>query len=375
MSVFIRQCQRKACQGKKTCKHRHYHYDFWIKGVRYRGSIKEARTRDQAEQAEVRIMNEVFEGTYGSRKTVAPVFEEFVNDTYLPWAKTNKRSWKSDELRCKTLVKHFGPKRMDQITAEMIEKYKTVRRNSNTWRGTPLTEASVNRELEVLSKIFSKAIDFDKVSHNPCRKVERFVLRNTRARYFTHEEEERLMKVLTESLAHIRPIVIVGIGTGLRPPSEIFNLKRSDVDFERNVLRAGTKINEEREIPMGKAVREVLLDLYNRNASSDHLFVSWRTGERFKEVKNGFRSALELAGIKGACLYTMRHTFGTRLGEKGYTAYEVMALMGHKDIKTSARYVHSTDGRKREAVESIWDRSPHKIPTNGDQPQPGPAIN
>lgn len=227
-------------------------------------------------------------------------------------------------------------------------------------------------EREVLSKIFGKAIDFDRVSHNPCRRVERLVLRNTRARYFTHEEEERLMKVLTGTLAHIRPIVIVGIGTDLRPPSEIFNLRRSDVDFERNVLRAGTKTNEEREIPMSKAVREVLLDLYNRNVGSEYLFVSWRTGERLKEVKNGFRSALKLAGIKGASLYTMRHTFGTRLGEKGYTAYEVMSLMGHRDIKTSARYVHSTDGRKREAVESIWERSPHTPPpTNVEQPQSG----
>ncbi len=83
MSVFVRRCQRKACEGKKTCKHRHYHYDFWINGTRYRGSIKEARTMDQAEQAEVRIRNEVFEGTYGTRKRVAPLFEEFVNDTYL----------------------------------------------------------------------------------------------------------------------------------------------------------------------------------------------------------------------------------------------------------------------------------------------------
>jgi integrase len=151
-------------------------------------------------------------------------------------------------------------------------------------------------------------------------------------------------------------------------PSEIFNLRRSDVDFERNVLRAGTKTNEEREIPMGTAVREVLLELYNRDTGSEYLFVSWRTGDRFKEIKNGFRRALELAGIKGACLYTMRHTFGTRLGEKGYSAYEVMALMGHRDIKTSSRYVHSTDGRKRAAVESIWESSPHKIPTNGEQP-------
>ena len=24
---------RRTCEGKKTCKHRHYHYDFWIKGI------------------------------------------------------------------------------------------------------------------------------------------------------------------------------------------------------------------------------------------------------------------------------------------------------------------------------------------------------
>jgi integrase len=194
--------------------------------------------------------------------------------------------------------------------------------------------------------------------------VERFTLRNSHARYFTHEEEKRLKSVLTGTLKHLQPVVTVGIGTGLRPPSEIFNLRRSDVGFERNVLRAGTKTDEEREIPMSKAVREVLLELYNRDTGSEYLFVSYRTKDRLKEVKNGFRRALELAGIKGASLYTMRHTFGTRLGEKGYSAYEVMALMGHKDIKTSARYVHTTDGRKREAVESISEQSPHKIPTN-----------
>jgi integrase len=103
---------------------------------------------------------------------------------------------------------------------------------------------------------------------------------------------------LTGTLAHLRPIAIVGIGTGLRPPSEIFNLRRSDVDFERNVLRAGTKTDEEREIPMSEAVREVLLELYNRNAGGEFLFVSRRTGDRFKEVKNGFRRALERLAVE-----------------------------------------------------------------------------
>ncbi|HEY0005875.1 MAG TPA: site-specific integrase [Pyrinomonadaceae bacterium] len=183
------------------------------------------------------------------------------------------------------------------------------------------------------------------------------------------------MSKLTGTLAHLRPIVIVGIGTGLRPPSEIFNLRRSDVDFERNVLRAGTKTDEEREIPMSEAVREVLLELYNKNTGSEHLFVSWRTGDRFREVKNGFRRALEDTGIKGARLYTMRHTFGTLLGEAGYSSYEIMALMGHRDIKTSAGYVHGTDGRKRVAVEAIQKLRPVKNPAQEEKPKLGPTVN
>jgi len=376
MAVFQRPCQRRECQKKKSCKHAHWHYDFWINNVRYLGAIKEARTKPQAEQAEIRIKNDVFEGKYGSHKRVAPAFGEFVEEIYLPWARANKRSCKtSDETRCKTLIKHFGNKRLDQITPEMIEGFKTLRRNSITVRGNRLSQTSVNRELEILSKIFTKAKDFGKVDRNPCRQVERFKNRKVIPRYFTHDEEDRLMAAMTGTLAHLRPIAIVGIGTGLRPPSEIFNLRRSDVDFERNVLRAGTKTDEEREIPMSEAVREVLLELYNRNKGSEFLFVSWRTGDRFKEVKNGFRRALKDAGIKGARLYTMRHTFGTRLGEAGYSSYEIMALMGHRDIKTSAGYVHGTDGRKRAAVEAIQRLRPVKNPAKEEKPELRLAVN
>ena len=376
MAVYQRPCRRRGCQGKKSCKHAHWRYDFWINSVRYTGAIKEARTRPQAEQAEIRIKNDVFEGKYGSHKKAAPAFGEFVEEVYLPWARANKRSCgTSDETRCKTLVGYFGSTRMDQITPETIEGYKAARRNSITPRGTHLSQTSVNRELEILSKIFTKAKDFGKVDHNPCRQVERFKTRKVIPRYFTHDEVDRLMAVMTGTLAHFRPIAVVGIGTGLRPPSEIFNLRRSDVDFERNVLRAGTKTDEEREIPMSEAVREVLLDLYNRNKGCEYLFVSWRTGDRFKEVKNGFRRALKDAGIKGARLYTMRHTFGTRLGEAGYSSYEIMALMGHRDIKTSAGYVHGTDGRKRAAVEVIQKLRPVKSPAGDQKPGQGPTVN
>jgi integrase len=48
----------------------------------------------------------------------------------------------------------------------------------------------------------------------------------------------------------------------------------------------------------------------------------------------------------------LRATFGTRLGEASYNAFEIADLMGHSDIKTTRRYVRVMEGKKREAVKA-----------------------
>ena len=48
----------------------------------------------------------------------------------------------------------------------------------------------------------------------------------------------------------------------------------------------------------------------------------------------------------------LRATFGTRLGEAGYNAFEIADLMGHSDIHTTRRYVRVMEGKKREAVKA-----------------------
>lgn len=373
MSVFKRPCQRKTCKGKKKCSHKHWKYDFVIRGVRYLGSIPEARTKPQAKQAEIVKRSEVFNGTYGQPKEMAPLFSDFVRDIYTPYAREHKRSWRVEAWRLIVLNQHFGKCRLDQVTREHVEKFKTFMHGSITQRKLRRTKKDVNHFLEILSKIFSLAIEHEKIERAP--KVELYTIPKKRPRYFTHEEEEKLMKQLTGTLSHLRPFAIVGIGTGLRPPSEIFGLKKSDVDFERDALRAGTKTNEEREIPIGPEVKAVLLELHAAHPESEYFFVN-RPGKQRKVVKNGFRKALDNAGIRNASAYTMRHTFGTRLGAAGYSSYEIMALMGHKNIQTSAIYVGAVDERKRAAVESVFGvRSPVKSPAGRVEEKRLKAVN
>ena len=63
-------------------------------------------------------------------------------------------------------------------------------------------------------------------------------------------------------------------------------------------------------------------------------------------------------------LHSLRHTFGTRLGESGADAFTIMRLMGHSTVTVSQRYVHPSP----EAVELAYERlnalNLRRVPTN-----------
>lgn len=66
----------------------------------------------------------------------------------MPWAKDNKKSWKSDRAMLDAILAKFGKKRMSQISSFEVEKYKIERRDSLTVREKPRSRSSVNKELK-----------------------------------------------------------------------------------------------------------------------------------------------------------------------------------------------------------------------------------
>jgi integrase len=61
-------------------------------------------------------------------------------------------------------------------------------------------------------------------------------------------------------------------------------------------------------------------------------------------IKKQYRKALIESKIRPFVLYSLRHTFLTRLGESGCDAWTLARIAGHSSISISSRYVHpSTD--------------------------------
>src|SRR5262249_8689586 len=80
-----------------------WHFTTTIDGVRYRGALKTARTKAQAEEAEIKILNQIHEGTY-RRPTEVGTLKDFAEEVYMPWAKDNKKSWKSDRAMLDSIL-------------------------------------------------------------------------------------------------------------------------------------------------------------------------------------------------------------------------------------------------------------------------------
>jgi integrase len=87
-----------------------------------------------------------------------------------------------------------------------------------------------------------------------------------------------------------------------------------------------------------------------------------KTNLPYTHVKKGFAWACSKAGIMDLHWHDLRHTFGTRLGEAGFSDSTIAELMGHTSVTTTRRYTHGTESAKRAAVEAARTRTVNSRP-------------
>jgi integrase len=341
-----------SCKNKQKCGHKEiWYYAFCIRRTRYRKAVPEARTKSQAEQAEVRAKEQVYQGKYGKEPSNITL-REFVEKTFLPWAKNEKKSWKNDYSRSKPILSYFKNKRMREIVQMNVLAYRKERLHSYNGMGALRAPASVDREIQLPSRIYSLGIERGYVDVNPCKGVKLSCVGKTVTRYLTPEEEERLIPFLCGRRRHLLDIIQIDLSTGMRR-NEILSLHKSQIDFLRNSIELhDTKGGKSRSVPMHETIRPVFERLCQKARPSGYLFENPRTGNPIKDIKTAWWNALKDAGITGLRFHDLRHTFGTRAIDNGAPLSAVKDVMGHMDIRTTMRYVHATDEGKRRAVDA-----------------------
>jgi integrase len=168
-------------------------------------------------------------------------------------------------------------------------------------------------------------------------------------RVLSIEEERRLFSALSDNRL-VSQIVTVALHTGLRR-GEIFNLKWFDIDLDREVLQVReSKSGKQRFVPINRTVRNLLEGIEKQ---SEYVFPSPKTGTRLDNIKKSFRSALRKAAIVDFCFHDLRHTAATRMADAGADAFTLMSILGHSDIRMTARYTHATNSAIKRAVANL----------------------
>jgi site-specific recombinase XerD len=162
-------------------------------------------------------------------------------------------------------------------------------------------------------------------------------------------EEVKALLEATKNLGH-RAILATMYGAGLRV-SEATRLKVSDLDRERKLIHVrGGKGNKDRQVMLAEPLREVLAAYWRWKKPDDWLFPGDKAGCPLSThtVFETCRKAARLAGIaKSVHPHSLRHAFATHLLDDGVSLIVIQALLGHANLKTTARYLHVSEAALR----------------------------
>lgn len=278
--------------------------------------------------------------------------------------KTGLRSYQDVKRKLKSLRDHFHG-RAREISYGDIAAFKRLRLSTpvviqkRIGKGKykdeqhPRSIASVNRELSLLRRLFTVAVQNKWLTRNPFSQGDPLINlaeEQPRERIATKEERDRLLAACTGDRAHLRPFLILAFDTGFRG-SEMYRLRVADVNFEDNCITAISykgKRRRERQFDMTGRLAGELGKLCEGKQPDDLLF-------GFQSVKRSFNTAKKLAGLADANfrLHDARHTVATRMVKKGLSLSETGKLLGHTQPSTTWRYMHADKHTRKRAAEML----------------------
>lgn len=257
------------------------------------------------------------------------------------------------------LRKHYpeitNARNVSQTVAEEYVRHRTATRSSGT----------VAKDLNLLSSVWRALARRYGLEYNPwtAEKIARPAAQPHSRRALTDAECEKLLKVADET-QKLR--ILFALDAGLRL-GDVVTLKWSEIDFNRMVIVRETNKTGMTVIPPISERLAEALRLFRRRAKGEYIFpddvARLRDGADTDEISKEMTALFKRAGIKThekgadgkkhllASFHSLRHTFVSRLMERGVNPYYVQRAVGHSTMTMTAHYDHSAAEEIRRALE------------------------
>ena len=343
-----------------------YWYRFMWQGKLIRESTKQGNDK-VARQMEAAHRTSLAKGEVGIReRKPVPTLAEFIDQRFEPWAKarfemTSPKTWFDYYrvgLRAIKVYKPLADAKLDSITSETVADFAAHRQSEG------MQVSTVNSSLQVLRRVLRLAVEWGAVAVGP--QVRMLPGERHRERVVSPEEEARYLSAAPEPLASAAAVLA---DTGMRP-EECFRLRWESITWTNGrhgtlLVTHGKTAAARRVLPMAQRVRSIL-EIRWEGAGKPVEGWIWpaptRSGHlESSSLKKQHRKALRLSSVRPFVLYSLRHTFLTRLGESGCDAWTLARIAGHSSIAMSTRYVHPSEDAVLAAVERLGG---HKIGHN-----------
>lgn len=295
-------------------------------------------------------------------------FDELAEDLLTDYRINGKKTLNDAVRYVEHLKEMFGGMRVTEITTAKVKEYMNKKMDQG------LSNASINRELSALKRMFHLAFQctpprVGQIPHIPMLKES-----NTRKGFFEHEEFLALRDALP---FYLKTVVTFAYHTGWRL-GEILNLTWNKVDIKQGIIRLDpgeTKNEEARTICLeGELMKEVKTLHSNRHLGCPYVF--HHDGKRIKRFTRSWKTACIRAGLceplkdgngnvvvvknkKGGervikvqtkIFHDFRRTGVKNLIRAGVPERVAMRISGHKTRSVFDRYNIVSDEDLREAA-------------------------